>query len=162
MESVAVMKTAPAQFALQLAQNPLCRVLYCLLSSGWPATKAYILYKQTICVTADSRSLLDQHSRSQKADQVAAGRNLGTPAMGYVELPDLAPAAGGKLHGEIVLDGPELRATVDLLKEALAELTQGMANGFSSHAPAPSGPSPAPTAAAAAPRPATTAHQQQV
>lgn len=84
--------------------------------------------------------------------------------MGYVELPDLAPAAGGKLHGEIVLDGPELRATVDLLKEALAELTQGMGNGFSSHAPAPSGPSPVPTAAppAAAPRPATTAQQQPV
>jgi hypothetical protein len=106
----------------------------------------------------------DHHQQDQVCIQ-----SLGAAIMGYVELPDLPPSAGGKLHGEIVLDGPELRATVDLLKEALAELTQGMANGFSSHAAAaPSGPSPAastavaPAAAAAAPRPPAIAQPQPV
>lgn len=83
--------------------------------------------------------------------------------MGYVELPDQPPAAGGKLQGTVVLDKQELRVTVDLLKDALAELTRGMANGFGHAAAAPAGPTPTPavaaTAAQAGPRPATSVQQ---
>lgn len=77
--------------------------------------------------------------------------------MGYVELPDSAPA-GGKLHGVIKFDEQELRATVSLLKEALAELTREMPNGVTHAAAAPAGSStgaPPSAAAAGAPRAAT-------
>jgi hypothetical protein len=67
--------------------------------------------------------------------------------MGYVDLPDQPPAAGGKLLGTIVLDEQELRVTVGLLKDALAELTKGMANGVSHAAPNPAAAVPAQAAA---------------
>jgi hypothetical protein len=77
--------------------------------------------------------------------------------MGYVDLPDQPPATGGKLQGTIVLDEQELRVTVGLLKDALAELTKGMANGFSHAAAAPLAATPSrATAAQAGPRAATT------
>lgn len=53
--------------------------------------------------------------------------------MGYVELPDL-PVAAGKLHGTIILDQQELQVTVNLLKSALAELTNGSTGRQSSGA----------------------------
>jgi hypothetical protein len=73
--------------------------------------------------------------------------------MGYVELPLEPPRQGGKLTGTIVLDSDELRVTVGLLKDALAELTKGMANGVTPHTAAPQpGPHWAPAAAAATPQ----------
>lgn len=67
--------------------------------------------------------------------------------MGYVELPDHVPAAGGRLHGTILFDDQELRVTVSLLKDALAELTRDVPNGFI-HAAPPAGPIPTPAAPA--------------
>jgi hypothetical protein len=70
--------------------------------------------------------------------------------MGYVELPLEPPRQGGKLTGTVVLDSDELRVTVGLLKDALAELTNGMSNGVIHHAAAPQpGPHGQPAAAAA-------------
>lgn len=82
--------------------------------------------------------------------------------MGYVELPDQPPAGGGKLQGTIELDKDELTATVSLLKEALAELTRGMANGVGGSTLAPPAAAPVPQQQQQAPpRPAPTTAQQQ-
>lgn len=70
--------------------------------------------------------------------------------MGFVELPDQAPPSGGKLQGTIVLDEQELQITVSLLKDALAELTKGMANGVTHASAAAADPRYAPPAASAA------------
>lgn len=67
--------------------------------------------------------------------------------MGYVELPDHVLAAGGRLHGTILFDDQELRVTVNLLKDALAELTRDVPNGVI-HAAPPAGPIPTPAAPA--------------
>jgi hypothetical protein len=67
--------------------------------------------------------------------------------MGWIEMPDRAPAEGGKVQMSLVLDPQELRDTVDLLKNVLSEYTSGMSNGISPaqavqpHRPAVAGPS---------------------